>query len=141
MKKKLLTVLLAVVMVFGVFGLTACGGSNPADDYNYYGVKYELEDEVKVFAVTYSGVQNIINNGSAFLLMLDDETGNAKARFQAANKAANELGVTVAHFNPDLLGGFNSEVKEELRVEANIMKDLSAAKSAGAKTYQDNLIE
>jgi len=141
MKKKLLTVLLAVVMVFGVFGLTACGGSNPADDYNYYGMKYELEDEVKIFAVTYSGVQNIISNGSAFLLMLDDETGDAKARFQAANKKANELGVTVAHFNPDLLGGFNSEVtKAELRVEANIMKDLSAAKSAGAKTYQDNLI-
>ena len=141
MKKKLLTVLLAVVMVFGVFGLTACGGSNPADDYNYYGTKYELEDEVKIFAVTYSGVQNIISNGSAFLLRLDDETGNAKARFQAANKAANELGVSISHFNPDLLGGFNSEVsKAELRVEANIMKDLSAAKSAGAKTYQDNLI-
>ena len=142
MKRKLLTVLLAVVMVFGVFGLTACGGSNPADDYNYYGTKYELEDEVKIFAVTYSGVQNIISNGSAFLLMLDDETGDAKARFQAANKKANELGVTIAHFNPDLLGGFNSEVaKAELKVEANIMKDLSAAKSAGAKTYQDNLIE
>ena len=36
MKKKLLTVLLAVVMVFGVFGLTACGGSNPDEEYNYY---------------------------------------------------------------------------------------------------------
>ena len=37
MKKKLLTVLLAVVMVFGVFSLAACGGAkpNPADDYNY----------------------------------------------------------------------------------------------------------
>jgi len=141
MKKKLLTVLLAVVMVFGVFGLTACGGSNPADDYNYYGVKYELEDEVKIFAVTYSGVQNIIADGSAFLLMLDDETGNAKERFQKVNAEANKLGVTVAHFNPDLLGGFNSEVaKAELKVEANIMKDLSAPKAAGAKTYQDNLI-
>ena len=142
MKRKLLTVLLAVVMVFGVFGLTACKGSNPADDYNYYGMKYELEDEVKIFAVTYSGVQNIISNGSAFLLMLDDETGDAKARFQAANKKANELGVTIAHFNPDLLGGFNSEVaKAELRVESNIMKVSAAnAKEAGALTYQVDLI-
>jgi hypothetical protein len=143
MKRKLLTVLLAVVMVFGVFGLTACGGSNPADDYNYYGTKYELEDEVKIFAVTYSGVQNIISEGSAFLLMLDDETGDAKARFQAANKKANELGVTVAHFNPDLLGGFNSEVKAELRVESNIMKLDPAStnvKEKGALTYQANLI-
>ena len=143
MKKKLLTVLLAVVMVFGVFGLTACGGSNPADDYNYYGTKYELEDEVKIFAVTYSGVQNIISNGSAFLLMLDDETGNAKARFQAANKAANELGVTVAHFNPDLLGGFNTiaNVAEGVKVESNLMKVSAAnAKEAGVLTYQTDLI-
>ena len=44
MKRKLLTVLLAVVMVFGVFGLTACSKANPDADYNYYGVKYELED-------------------------------------------------------------------------------------------------
>ena len=37
MKKKLLTVLLAVVMLFGVFSLTASGSEpNPADDYNYY---------------------------------------------------------------------------------------------------------
>ena len=144
MKKKLLTVLLAVVMVFGVFGLTACGGSNPADDYNYYGMKYELEDEVKIFAVTYSGVQNIIADGGAFLLMLDDETGNAKARFQEANKKANELGVTIAHFNPDLLGGFNSEVaKAELKVESNILKLDPAStnvKEAGALTYQADLI-
>lgn len=141
MKRKLLTVLLAVVMVFGVFGLTACGGSNPADDYNYYGTKYELEDEVKIFAVTYSGVQNIISDGNAFLLMLDDETGDAKARFQAANKKANELGVTVAHFNPDLLGGFNSEVKAELRVESNLMKVSAAnAKEAGVLTYQTDLM-
>ena len=43
MKKKLLTVLLAVVMVFGVFGLTACGGSNPDEDYNYYSSKYGID--------------------------------------------------------------------------------------------------
>ena len=47
MKKKLLTVLLAVVMVFGVFSLTACGAKeNPADDYNYYRSVYSsLKDE------------------------------------------------------------------------------------------------
>ena len=48
MKKKLLTVFLAVVMCFGVFGLTACGaGSNPDDSYNYYSSKYGIEEEIK----------------------------------------------------------------------------------------------
>ena len=52
MKRKLLTVLLAVVMVFGVFGLTACGGSNPADDYNYYRSTYSsMAEEEDVFRI------------------------------------------------------------------------------------------
>ena len=54
MKKKLLTVLLAVVMVFGVFSLTACGaGTNPDEEYNYYGTKYELDGDVKIEAATF----------------------------------------------------------------------------------------
>ena len=48
MKKKLLTVLLAVVMVFGVFSLTACGSNpNPADEYNYYRSVYDSLKEEK----------------------------------------------------------------------------------------------
>ena len=77
MKKKLLTVLLAVVMVFGVFGLTACSGSNADKDYNYYGVKYEIEGEVAIDAVTFQGVFKMFSDAGKFLLYVDTETSNS----------------------------------------------------------------
>ena len=87
MKKKLLTVLLAVVMVFGVFGLTACGaGTNPDEEYNYYGTKYELDGDVKIEAATFQGVYKMFTTAGNFLLYIDSEGSGAAGRFQAINK-------------------------------------------------------
>ena len=135
MKRKLLTVLLAVVMVFGVFGLTACSKSNPDSDYNYYGVKYELEDEVKIEAVTYQGVYRMFTTAGRFLLYVDSETSaTAKADFQAINKLANEWDVTIYHFNPDLTGGY---AKTATTANANIIK-VTADDTKNIKTIRAN---
>ena len=110
MKKKLLTVLLAVVMVLGTFGLVACGsGTNPDDDYNYYASKYNIEGEIGLSSLNYFGVQRMLTTAGNFLLYFDTETGtDAGARIKAVNDVAVEWGVTIYHFNPDLSGGFAS---------------------------------
>ncbi len=133
MKKKLLTVLLAVVMVFGVFGLTACG-SNKDADYNYYGVKYELDD-VKIEAVTYQAVYKMFTTAGAFLLYVDSEGEGAAARFAAINDLANEWDVTIYHFNPDLSGGFAAS--------AGSVPNILAANPASTqlKAIQDELVK
>ena len=108
MKKKLLTVLLAVVMVFGVFGLTACGGSNPDEEYNYYASRYEIEGDIHITAVTYLSVYKMMKTPGNYLLYVDTETSaDAKTAFKAINKLANEWGVEIYHFNPVLSGGFH----------------------------------
>ena len=138
MKRKLLTVLLAVVMVFGVFGLTACGGSNADADYNYYGIKYELEDEVKIQAVTYQGVYKMFTTKGRFLMYVDSETGaNTKANFQAINKLANDWNVTIYHFNPDLTGGYAKTAKT---ANANVLKAVEADANI-IYTIQQNLLK
>ena len=136
MKRKLLTVLLAVVMVFGVFGLTACGGSNADADYNYYGVKYEIEDEVKIEAVTFQAVYKMFTTAGSFLLYVD--SGADKANYQAINKLANDWNVTIYHFNPDLTGGYAKDVKEAQN--ANLCSDLTGvAAESQLKAVQDLL--
>ena len=132
MKRKLLTVLLAVVMVFGVFGLTACGGSNPDQDYNYYGIKYELED-VRIQAATFQGVYKMFTTPGSFLLYVDSEGEGAADRFAAINDLANEWDVTIYHFNPDLAGGFAAGKGPS----ANILT--SAISGDGIKTVQKTL--
>ena len=135
MKKKLLTVLLAVVMVFGVFGLTACGaGTNPDEEYNYYGTKYELDGDVKIEAATFQGVYKMFTTAGNFLLYVDSESDGAAARFQAINKLAQEWDVTIYHFNPDLTGGYDTTVS------ANIIKALpETVKGSNIVTVQDTL--
>ena len=132
MKKKLLTVLLAVVMVFGVFGLTACGGSNPDEDYNYYGIKYELED-VRIQAATFQGVYKMFTTPGSFLLYVDSEGTGAADRFAAINDLANEWDVTIYHFNPNLSGGYAASKG----ASANILT--SGIKGDGIKTVQATL--
>ena len=115
MKKKLLTVLLAVVMVFGVFSLTACGaGTNPDSEYNYYGTKYSLEGDVKIEAATFQGVYKMFTTAGNFLLYIDSESDGAAARFQAINKLAQDWDVTIYHFNPDLSGGYANQNGDEV---------------------------
>ena len=135
MKKKLLTVLLAVVMVFGVFGLTACGaGTNPDEEYNYYGTKYELDGDVKIEAATFQGVYKMFTTAGNFLLYVDSESDGAAARFQAINKLAQEWDVTIYHFNPDLTGGYDTTVS------ANIIKALhETVKGSNIVTVQYTL--
>ena len=135
MKKKLLTVLLAVVMVFGVFSLTACGaGTNPDEEYNYYGTKYELDGDVKIEAATFQGVYKMFTTAGNFLLYVDSESDGAAARFQAINKLAQEWDVTIYHFNPDLTGGYDTTVS------ANIIKALpETVKGSNIVTVQDTL--
>lgn len=136
MKKKLLTVLLAVVMVFGVFGLTACGGgTNPDEEYNYYGTKYELDGDVKIEAATFQGVYKMFTTAGNFLLYIDSEA-NAASRFQAVNKLAQDWDVTIYHFNPDLSGGYANKSGD---VVPNILKDVSASDQMVA--IQDLLVE
>ena len=102
MKKKLLTVLLAVVMVFGAFGLVACGnGANPDDSYNYYSSKYKLEGDVKIEAATYQAVYRMFTTAGSFLLYVDSEGDGAAARFKSINELAQAWDVTIYHFNPD----------------------------------------
>ena len=135
MKKKLLTVLLAVVMVFGVFSLTACGaGTNPDEEYNYYGTKYELDGDVKIEAATFQGVYKMFTTAGNFLLYVDSESDGAAARFQAINKLAQDWDVTIYHFNPDLTGGYDTTVS------ANIIKALpETVKGSNIVTVQDTL--
>ena len=135
MKKKLLTVLLAVVMVFGVFGLTACGaGTNPDEEYNYYGTKYELDGDVKIEAATFQGVYKMFTTAGNFLLYVDSESDGAAARFQAINTLAQEWDVTIYHFNPDLTGGYDTTVN------ANIITELTGeAAVSQVTTVQDTL--
>ena len=136
MKKKLLTVLLAVVMVFGVFSLAACGDKvNPDSEYNYYGTKYSLDGDVKIEAATFQGVYKMFTTAGKFLLYVDSEDGaNVASRFQAINKLAQDWDVTIYHFNPDLTGGYDTTVS------ANIIKKLDASVNAGGiATVQNTL--
>ena len=137
MKKKLLTVLLAVVMVFGVFGLTACSGSNADADYNYYGVKYNIEDEVKIEAVTFQAVYKMFTSAGNFLLYVDSSSDAAK--YQAVNKLANDWNVTIYHFNPELTGGYAKDLSNA--VNSNICTELEGVAAASQlKAVQDLLI-
>ena len=140
MKRKLLTVLLAVVMVFGVFGLTACSKSNADADYNYYGVKYEIEDEVNIQAVTFQGIYKMFTTAGKFVVFVATEGANgaSAADFQAVNALATEWGITIYHFNPELSGGFAAD--NQNAQTTNIIKALDTVAAASQlKAVQDTL--
>ena len=140
MKKKLLTVLLAVVMVFGAFGLVACGnGANPDDSYNYYSSKYKLEGDVKIEAATYQAVYRMFTTAGSFLLYVDSEGDGAAARFKSINELAQAWDVTIYHFNPDLSGGYASD--NTSKQNTNILTTLAdKAAASDMKKVQDNLL-
>lgn len=139
MKKKLLTLLLAVVMVFGVFGLTACGsGTNPDESYNYYSSKYEVEGEVKIEAVTFLGVQRMVTTSGKFVLYIDNESAGAKERFNKINKLANDWNITIHHFNPDLSGGYASDDTSKHTIDLTAALD-EVGTASQVKFMQDDL--
>jgi len=105
MKKKLLTVLLAVVMVFGVFSLTACGSNpNPADEYNYYRSVYSsLKDEkdIRIHSMVFLQLTMMMKTPGEYLIY----TGGAwDSKAQANIKAVNDLAIKydVQVYNLDL---------------------------------------
>lgn len=108
MKKKLLTVILSVVMVFGVFGLTGCVGSNPADDYNYFTSVYESmadvnASDVRIKQLTYNGIYKLFQTQGNFIVFWGgyyDDTANANIKI--VNDLANKYGITVYNFDPIL---------------------------------------
>jgi hypothetical protein len=108
MKKKLLTVVLSVVMIFGVFGLTGCAGKNPADDYNYFTSVYESMAEVeasdvRIKQLTYNGIYKMFQTQGNFIILWGgyyDET--MKANIKKVNDLANTYGITVYNFDPIL---------------------------------------
>ena len=108
MKKKLLTVVLSVVMIFGVFGLTGCAGKNPADDYNYFTSVYESMAEVeasdvRIKQLTYNGIYKMFQTQGNFIVLWGgyyDET--MKANIKKVNDLANTYGITVYNFDPIL---------------------------------------
>ena len=111
MKKRLLTVLLAVVMVFGVFGLTACGaGANPADEYNYFTSVYssmsEVEaEDVRIEQLTFNGLYKMAQTTGNFIVFWGgayDDT--AKANIKTAQDLAEEYDITIYNFDPYLDG-------------------------------------
>ena len=111
MKKRLLTVLLAVVMVFGVFGLTACGaGDNPADEYNYFTSVYtslsDVEaDDVRIEQLTYNGLYKMAQTSGNFIVFWGGAyDSKAKANIKKAQDLAEEYDITIYNFDPCLDG-------------------------------------
>ena len=111
MKKRLLTVLLAVVMVFGVFGLTACGaGANPADEYNYFTSVYsslsDVEaDDVRIEQLTFNGLYKMAQTPGNFIVYWGGAyDSTAKANIKKAQQLAEEYDITIYNFDPCLDG-------------------------------------
>lgn len=131
MKKKLLTVFLAAVMVFGVFSLTACGnGANPDDDYNYYASKYGVEGELRIDGVTFFAVQKMCAENGKFLLYIDNEDAGFAERIKNINDLAKAWDVYIYHFNPDLGGGY---AKDDAKAQCvDLTKDLSNSLASGS---------
>ena len=142
MKKKLLTVLLAVVMVFGAFGLVACGsGTNPDDNYNYYSSVYStLKDEtdIRIHSITYLGLERIFTTSGTFLVYIGNHNdANAAANMKAVNDLAKEYDVQVYHFDPILDGGVMSAEDGQPTMDLRDAKEELAASSTALMEMQE----
>ncbi len=112
MKKKLLTVLLAVVMVFGVFSLTACGAKeNPADDYNYYRSVYSSlkdEEDIRIHSMVFMQLTMMLRTPGQYLIYTGGAwDSKAKANIKAVNDIAKAYDVQVYNLDLKLDGGLS----------------------------------
>ena len=112
MKKKLLTVLLAVVMVFGVFSLTACGSDpNPADDYNYYRSVYSSlkdEEDIRIHSMVFMQLTMMLRTPGQYLIYTGGAwDSKAKANIKAVNDIAKAYDVQVYNLDLKLDGGLS----------------------------------
>ncbi len=112
MKKKLLTVLLAVVMVFGVFSLTACGSDpNPADDYNYYRSVYSSlkdEEDIRIHSMVFMQLTMMLRTPGQYLIYTGGAwDSKAQANIKAVNDIAKAYDVQVYNLDLKLDGGLS----------------------------------
>lgn len=112
MKKKLLTVLLAVVMVFGVFSLTACGSDpNPADDYNYYRSVYSSlkdEEDIRIHSMVFMQLTMMLRTPGQYLIYTGGAwDSKARANIKAVNDIAKAYDVQVYNLDLKLDGGLS----------------------------------
>lgn len=114
MKKKLLTVLLAVVMVFGVFSLTACGAKeNPADDYNYYRSVYSSlkdEEDIRIHSMVFMQLTMMLRTPGQYLIYTGGAwDSKAQANIKAVNDIAKAYDVQVYNLDLKLDGGLSEK--------------------------------
>ena len=112
MKKKLLTVLLAVVMVFGIFSLTACGSEpNPADDYNYYRSVYSSlkdEEDIRIHSMVFMQLTMMLRTPGQYLIYTGGAwDSKAQANIKAVNDIAKAYDVQVYNLDLKLDGGIS----------------------------------
>lgn len=113
MKKKLLTVLLAVVMVFGVFSLTACGAKeNPADDYNYYRSVYSSlkdEEDIRIHSMVFMQLTMMLRTPGQYLIYTGGAWDQkAQDNIKAVNDLAKKYDVQIYNLDLKLDGGISA---------------------------------
>ena len=128
MKKKLLTVLLAVVMVFGVFSLTACGAKeNPADDYNYYRSVYSSlkdEEDIRIHSMVFMQLTMMLRTPGQYLIYTGGAwDSKAKANIKAVNDIAKAYDVQVYNLDLKLDGGISMDSKLASNYKQEKLKD------------------
>lgn len=128
MKKKLLTVLLAVVMVFGVFSLTACGAKeNPADDYNYYRSVYSSlkdEEDIRIHSMVFMQLTMMLRTPGQYLIYTGGAwDSKAQANIKAVNDIAKAYDVQVYNLDLRLDGGISMDSKLASNYKQEKLKD------------------
>lgn len=128
MKKKLLTVLLAVVMVFGVFSLTACGSDpNPADDYNYYRSVYSSlkdEEDIRIHSMVFMQLTMMLRTPGQYLIYTGGAwDSKAQANIKAVNDIAKAYDVQVYNLDLRLDGGISMDSKLASNYKQEKLKD------------------
>lgn len=147
MKKKLLTVLLAVVMVFGVFSLTACGAKeNPADDYNYYRSVYSSlkdEEDIRIHSMVFMQLTMMLRTPGQYLIYTGGAwDSKAQANIKAVNDIAKAYDVQVYNLDLRLDGGISMDSKlasnyKQEKLKDNTVVDYAKGLYVNSDVYRD----
>ena len=145
MKKKLLTVLLAVVMVFGVFSLAACGGAkpNPADDYNYYRSAYSSlkdEEDIRIHSMVFMQLTMMLRTPGQYLIYTGGAwDSKAQANIKAVNDLAKEYDVQVYNLDLKLDGGVTSKLTDAQYTKETFKDGTTVNYADGLYLNSDNI--
>lgn len=143
MKKKLLTIILSVVMIFGVFGLTGCAGGNGNDDYNYFTSVYDSmadvsASDVRIKQLTYNGIYTMFKTQGNFIVYWGGHYNDAtKAGIKRVNDLALQYDITVYNFDPKLDGGLGEDTYGGVYNAASA--DISNPDIADVSSHLDSL--